>query len=82
MQLLYRNAKPIHDQIKDAIRQLTVMDVVRPNERIPSIREISIRYTINPKAVARAYAELEAEGVIYIIDNEAFVSDEKMREVL
>ena len=49
------------DQIKDAIAD----GVLKPQERLPSIREMSKELDISEITVKRAYADLEAEGFIY-----------------
>ena len=38
---------------------------LRPDERLPSVRELSQTLVVNPNTVARAYTELEGEGVLY-----------------
>ena len=38
---------------------------LRPNEELPSVRAVAGEHVINPNTVARAYRELEHEGVIY-----------------
>ena len=38
--------------------------VLQPDEKMPSVRELSAQLAINPNTVQRAYRELEAEGYI------------------
>lgn len=66
-QLNYRDSRPIYEQIKEQLRKLIVTRVIKPDEKIPSIREVATSLAINPNTIQRAYRELETEGYIYTI---------------
>ena len=72
--------KQVIDQIKDAIANGTLA----PDERLPSIREMSNELKISPITIKRAYRDLENEG--YIITRSglgsfiAGVNRERLRE--
>ncbi len=71
----YKNPKSIHEQIEDGIKELIVNGVLKENDKIPSVRELSISLTVNPNTVQRAYKELELSGCIYSIKGKGnFVS--------
>jgi len=65
LQLNYRDAKPIYEQIKDGIRKLLLSKAIEPDEKLPSVRELASNLAINPNTISRAYRELESEGYIY-----------------
>lgn len=65
LQLNYRDAKPIYEQIKDGIRKLLLSKAIEPDEKLPSVRELASSLAINPNTISRAYRELEAEGYVY-----------------
>lgn len=65
IQLNYRDSRPIYEQIKDGIKQLIYSDVLGPDDKLPSVRELASKLAINPNTISRAYKELEQEGVIY-----------------
>lgn len=51
------------------------MGVYKPDEQLPSIRSVSQQTGINVNTVKRAFADLEAEGVIYsLVGRGCFVS--------
>lgn len=60
----YRDARPIYQQIKDALRLQILSGVLREGERLPSVRELAAESALNPNTIQRAYRELEAEGCI------------------
>lgn len=75
IQLNYRDTKPIYEQIKDGLRRLVKTNAIAPNEKLPSVRELASHLAINPNAIARAYRELENDGVFYTIPGKGtFVS--------
>ena len=57
----------LHKQIEDGIKELIVSGILTAEEQLPSVRELSVSLTVNPKTVQRAYKELETEGFIYSI---------------
>lgn len=67
MQLDYRNAKPIYQQIKQGLRRLVVSHAIEADEKLPSVRELAARLAINPNTIQRAYRELESEGYLYTV---------------
>ncbi len=63
--LNYRDSRPYYQQIMDNIRQLIVNQVLRPDEKLPSVRDLAASLAINPNTIQRAYRELEMEGYVY-----------------
>jgi GntR family transcriptional regulator len=55
---------PLYEQIKAEIRRLAVVGAVKAHDALPSIRELAAELMVNPNTVARAYRELEKEGLI------------------
>ena len=64
IQINYGHSKPIYEQVKDGLRQLMLSGVLSTNAKLPSVRELAVKLTINPNTIQRAYRELEAEGYI------------------
>ncbi len=55
---------PIYRQLVQQIRQAIARGDVKPDEQLPSVRQLSRDLVINPNTVARAYTELEHEGLL------------------
>jgi GntR family transcriptional regulator len=55
---------PIYRQLTGQLREAVARGWVQPDERLPSVRELSRTLVVNPNTVARAYTELEREGVV------------------
>ena len=56
---------PLYEQVKKEIRRLVTIGALKPHEPLPSIRDLAADLVVNPNTVARAYRELEQDGVIY-----------------
>ena len=56
---------PLYEQVKAEIHRLAALGAVKPHDPLPSIRELAADILVNPNTVARAYRELEQEGLIY-----------------
>lgn len=55
---------PIYRQIVDQVRQAVAGGTLSPGDRLPPVRDLAVELAINPNTVARAYQDLEREGVI------------------
>ena len=60
----YRDARPIHRQIAEGLREQILAGVLQEGDKLPSVRELATQLTINPNTIQRSYRELEAEGWI------------------
>lgn len=67
IQLDYRDARPIYEQVKLGLRRLLYTGVISEHEKLPSVRDLASTLTINPNTIQRAYRELEAEGYLYSV---------------
>jgi DNA-binding transcriptional regulator YhcF (GntR family) len=64
IELSFKAGKPAYLQIVDQVKYQTASGALRPGEALPSIRALAETLRINRNTVAKAYAELEHEGVI------------------
>lgn len=77
IQLNYRDAKPIYEQIKEGLRRLVITGAIARNEKLPSVRELASELAINPNTIQRAYRELESEGYIYTVSGKGSFAAEQ-----
>jgi len=56
---------PIYLQIAQQIKTAVAMGRIQPEDPLPSVRQLAVELAVNPNTVARAYLDLEIEGVIY-----------------
>lgn len=66
---------PLYEQLQEQIIRLSLMGVLEANEQLPSVRSLAREVGVNPNTVAKAYQELERQGIIYTISGRgSFVS--------
>lgn len=61
----YNSALPIYLQVAQSIKRDIVTGKLAPGDKLPSVRELAVNYTINPNTVSRVYKELETEQVCF-----------------
>lgn len=59
------NSVPIFEQIVESVRGAIIAGELRPDERLPSVRDVAVELRVNPKTVARAYYEMERDKILY-----------------
>src|SRR6266403_5285377 len=67
IQLSFKSGKPVYLQVVDQIKAAAASGALRSGESLPSIRPLAEQLRINRNTVAKAYAELESQGVIETI---------------
>jgi len=55
---------PVYLQIESQVKQAIAAGALRQGEPLPSVRKLAAEIRINPNTVAKAYQNLEREGVI------------------
>ena len=77
-QLDLKNRKSIYEQIVDGFKEMIVSGSMAPGEKLPSVRDLSAKLTVNPNTIQKAYSKLEADGWIYLVTGRgAFVSESR-----
>jgi GntR family transcriptional regulator len=55
---------PIYLQLMEQVKHAVETGALRPGEQLPGIRPLAEELVINPNTVAKAYRELEHEGIV------------------
>ena len=61
----FNDFQPIYVQIMDYFKYKIIRGELKPNEKIPSVRDVSSVLKVNPNTVQRSFQELKNEGIIY-----------------
>ena len=67
IQLNFKSGKPVYLQVVDQVKAAAASGALRAGEALPSIRPMAEQLRINRNTVAKAYEELESQGVIETI---------------
>jgi GntR family transcriptional regulator len=60
----FRSSQPIYEQIISQYKYLTLQGYLKPGDAIPSVRKLAMDLGITPGTVAKAYREMEKQGLI------------------
>ena len=58
----------IYEQIRSQIEKFILTGILKPDDRLPSVRTLAQELGINPNTVMKAYQELEKNGYIYTLN--------------
>ena len=81
---------PIHAQIETQVKNAIAAGALKAEQALPSVRKLAAELGINPNTAARAYQNLERDGVIatvpgggtYVADGvPRFLKSEKVRRL-
>ncbi len=73
---LQNNGVPIYVQLRDQIAAAIGRGELAPGVQLPTMREVAVALAIDLNTVQRAYAELEAEGLLTKVQGRgSFVAD-------
>lgn len=61
----FRNDVPIYTQLIAQIQQQLVTGVLRPGDRLPSVRDLAAEAGVNPNTMQRALMELERQELVH-----------------
>jgi GntR family transcriptional regulator len=67
IQLNFKSGKPVYLQVVDQVKAAAASGALRAGEPLPSIRPLAEQLRVNRNTVAKAYTELEGQGVIETI---------------
>lgn len=63
-ELNFKSAKPVYLQVVDQVKAAVASGAVRSGDALPSIRPLAEELRVNRNTIAKAYTELEHQGVI------------------
>jgi GntR family transcriptional regulator len=62
--LASRSSLPPYAQLVEQVRQSLLTGTLRPGDRLPTVKEVAGSLAVNPNTVAKAYRDLEREGLV------------------
>lgn len=71
-QVDFQAGKPVYLQLADQIRYAVASGRLRPGDALPSLRPLSEELRVNRNTIAKAYSELEGQGIIETVPGKGF----------
>jgi GntR family transcriptional regulator len=68
----FHAGKPVYLQLADQIRYAAACGKLRPGEPLPALRPLAEELRVNRNTISKAYAELDAQGIIETIPGKGF----------
>src|SRR6516165_3290046 len=66
-QINFKSGKPVYLQVVDQVKSAAAAGTMQPGEALPTIRPLAEELRVNRNTIAKAYTELENQGVIETI---------------
>jgi GntR family transcriptional regulator len=80
LQIVTGDPRPIARQITDGVKRMIAAGELQAGDALPSVRGLAQQLSINPNTVAKAYAELTAEGwLLSRAGTGLFVAEQRQR---
>ena len=75
-QIDYKSGAPVYLQLADQVRYAAASGALRAGEPLPPIRSLAEQLRVNRNTIAKAYTELESQGVIHTVQGKGcFLSE-------
>lgn len=72
LQIDFQAGKPVYLQLADQIRYAAASGRLKPGEALPSLRPLAEELRINRNTIAKAYGELENQGLIETLPGKGY----------
>ena len=56
--------RPVYQQIIDQVKRDIALGRLIKDDKLPTVRELAAQLAINPNTIAKAYRQMEGEGII------------------
>ena len=84
----YKDRRPLYEQIVDKFSDMILKGILKPDEKMPSVRNLAMELSINPNTIQRAYMELERKGFVYsvkgrgnFVSGNDYLKEERKQEI-
>ena len=73
---------PIYEQITEQTKRLILAGLLKPGDKLPSVRSLSATLSVNPNTIQRAYNDMFAKGIAVSIGGKGCFIAQDALEVL
>lgn len=73
---------PIYEQIIKQVEEQVLTGILKEGDKLPSVRSLSVKLSINPNTIQKAYTELDRRQLIITVPGKGSFISEKAIEVV
>lgn len=73
---------PVYEQIIRQAEDFISKGILKPGDKIPSVRNLSVTLSVNPNTIQKAYSELDREGIIFSAPGKGCFVSENAKELV
>lgn len=71
---------PVYEQLIKQVENYIMSDILKPDDKMPSVRNLSMELLVNPNTIQKSYTVLDSRGIIYTVPGKgSFVSHDAKR---
>ena len=73
---------PVYEQIIKQVEEQVLTAILKEGDKLPSVRSLSVKLSINPNTIQKAYTELDRRQLIITVPGKGSFISEKAIEVV
>lgn len=73
---------PPYEQIIEQFEQFVMMDILRPGDKLDSVRQLSVQLSVNPNTIQKAYSEMDLRGYIRSVPGKGCFVTQEAKEIV
>lgn len=73
---------PVYEQIIKQVKEQVLTGILKDGDKLPSVRSLSVKLSINPNTIQKAYTELDRRQLIITVPGKGSFISEKAIEVV
>lgn len=73
---------PVYEQIIKRVEEQVLTGILKEGDKLPSVRSLSVKLSINPNTIQKAYTELDRRQLIITVPGKGSFISEKAIEVV
>lgn len=73
---------PVYEQIIKQLEEQVLTGILKEGDKLPSVRSLSVKLSINPNTIQKAYTELDRRQLIITVPGKGSFISEKAIEVV
>ena len=73
---------PVYEQIIKQVEEQVLTGILKEGDKLPSVRALSVKLSINPNTIQKAYTELDRRQLIITVPGKGSFISEKAIEVV